>query len=91
MASNLSQDDELRGILSDVARGRFSTRRQINPQSNLFQTTAYAVQEGLIMGAKLDSSFSTSLAGMDLTSARLTSAGEAKLAALMQTTSTKDH
>ena len=90
MASNLSQDDELRGILSDVARGRFTTRRQINPQSNLFQTTAYAVQEGLIMGAKLDSSFSTSLAGMDLTGARLTSAGEAKLAALMKT-STKDN
>lgn len=43
------------------------------------------------MGAKLDTSFSTSLAGMDLTSARLTSAGKAKLAALMQTTSTKDH
>ena len=39
MATNLSRDDELQGILSDVARKRFTNSRQVNPVSNLFLTT----------------------------------------------------
>ena len=34
MATNLSRDDELRGILSDIARKRFTNSRQVNPISN---------------------------------------------------------
>lgn len=83
MATNLSRDDELRGILSDVARRQFKSSRQINPQSNLFLTVQYAVQEGYIKNADLDTSFSASLAELNLTQATLTSAGQKKLESLI--------
>lgn len=41
MATNLSREDELREILSDVARKRFTNSRQVNPVSNLFLTTSF--------------------------------------------------
>ena len=49
MATNLSREDELRGILSDVARKRFTNSRQVNPVSNLFLTTKYAVENQYIL------------------------------------------
>lgn len=84
MATNLSRDDELKGLLSDIARHRFRNSRQINPQSNLFVTTKYAVDHGLIEDAKLDTTFSERLAELNLTKARLTDAGQEKLASLLQ-------
>lgn len=81
MATNLSRDDELRGILSDITRHRFPSRRQLNPQSNLFLTAKYAVEEGYVT---LDESESQSLATLDLTEATLTAAGVDKLAELNQ-------
>lgn len=83
MATNLSRDDELRGILSDITRHRFSSRRQLNPQSNLL-TAKYAVEEGYVTHATLDESESQSLATLDLTEATLTAAGVDKLAELNQ-------
>ena len=56
MATNLSREDELRGILSDVARKRFTNSRQVNPVSNLFLTTKYAVENQYISGAVIDES-----------------------------------
>ncbi|KRM26674.1 hypothetical protein [Limosilactobacillus panis] len=83
MATNLSRTDELRGLLSDIARKQFKSSRQINPQSNLFLTAQYAVEKGYIEDAKLDTSFSASLAEINLTQATLTAAGERKLALLV--------
>lgn len=85
MATNLSRDDELRGLLSDIARHRFTSSRQINPRSNLFVTTKYAVDKGLITGAELDTSFSERLAELNLVKAELTADGQSKLASLLQT------
>ena len=48
MATNLSREDELRGILSDIARKRFTNSRQVNPVSNLFLTTKYAIEKQYI-------------------------------------------
>lgn len=84
MATNLSRDDELRGILSDITRHRFPSRHQLNPQSNLFLTAKYAVEEGYVTHATLDESESQSLATLDLTEATLTAAGVDKLAELNQ-------
>ncbi|HJA21190.1 hypothetical protein [Limosilactobacillus panis] len=83
MATNLSRDDELRGLLSDIARRQFKSSRQINPQSNLFLTAKYAVDKGYISKAQLDTSFSASLAELNLTQATLTPAGERKLKVLI--------
>ncbi|WP_076461375.1 hypothetical protein [Limosilactobacillus caccae] len=83
MATNLSHDDELRGLLSDIARRRFTTSRQINPHSNLFVTCQDAVDHQYITGAVLDTSFSSRLAELNLTNAKLTPAGQDKLASLI--------
>lgn len=79
MATNLSRDDELRGLLSDIARKRFINSRQINPNSNLFLTAKYAVEHGFIEGAILDEAFSRSLATMNLKDATLTNHGQHEL------------
>lgn len=83
MATNLSRDDELRGILSDVARKRFTNSRQVNPVSNLFLTTKYAVENQYISGAVFDESFSSALAEINLKNAVLTDHGRDKLAILI--------
>ena len=54
------------------------------PQSNLFLTAKYAVEEGYVTHATLDESESQSLATLDLTEATLTAAGVDKLAELNQ-------
>ena len=54
MATNLSREDELRGILSDIARKRFTNSRQVNPVSNLFLTTKYAIEKQYISGAVIN-------------------------------------
>ncbi len=82
MATNVSTNEELRGILSDVSRHRFPNRRQINPSSMLFQTICLAVDEGYLRGAKLENSQHQLLATFDLTAAELTAKGEAKLTSL---------
>ena len=82
MATNLSKDAELRGILSDITRHRFPSRRLLNPQSNLFLTAKYAVEQGYVTHANIDESESQSLATLDLTEATLTNAGIDKLAEL---------
>ena len=82
MATNLSKDAELRGILSDITRHRFPSRRQLNPQSNLFLTAKYTVEQGYVTHANIDESESQSLATLDLTEATLTNAGIDKLAEL---------
>lgn len=83
MPTNLSRNEELRGLLSDVARRRFTSSRQINPQSNLFLTAQFAVNQHYISGAMLDTTFSASLAELNLTKATLTPFGQEKLAALV--------
>lgn len=83
MATNLSRDDELRGILSDVARKRFTNSRQVNPVSNLFLTTKYAVENQYISGAVIDESFSSTLAEINLKNAVLTDHGRDKLVTLI--------
>ncbi|MBB1078893.1 hypothetical protein H5S09_09820 [Limosilactobacillus sp. STM2_1] len=85
MATNLSRDDELREILSDIARKRFVNSRQINPASNLFITVKHAVNQHYIDGAILDETFSSSLAEMDLKNATLTESGQQKLTELINT------
>lgn len=82
MATNLPLNDELKGILSDVSRKRFRNGRQINPQSNLFQTAKYAVEHGYVEHAQIDENFSTSLALVNLTKATLTKKGQRKLSLL---------
>ena len=83
MATNLSREDELRGILSDIARKRFTNSRQVNPVSNLFLTTKYAVEKQYISGAVIDESFSSTLAEINLKNAVLTDRGRNKLAQLL--------
>ena len=78
MATNLSREDELRGILSDIARKRFT-----NPVSNLFLTTKYAIEKQYISGAVIDASFSSTLAEINLKNAVLTDRGRNKLAQLL--------
>ncbi|AKP64372.1 hypothetical protein FC99_GL000601 [Levilactobacillus koreensis JCM 16448] len=82
MAHNVSQDEELLGILSDVSTHRFHQGRQVNPNSMLYKTVEFANQEGYLVGAKLDANYSHSLASIDLTKATLSEAGVAKLQAL---------
>lgn len=83
MATNLTRDEELRGLLSDIARRRFTSSRQINPQSNLFLTAQYADDQHYIEGAKFDSTFNANLSELNLTNAKLTPAGQKKLADLV--------
>lgn len=83
MATNLSHDDELRGLLSDVVRKRFTNSRQVNPVSNLFLTAKDAVEHQYISGAVLDETFSSTLAEMNLKNAVLTERGRNKLAELL--------
>lgn len=83
MATNLNREDELREILSDVARKRFNNSRQVNPVSNLFVTVKYAIEHHYIDGAVLDESFSSSLAEMDLKNTQLTTQGKEKLTKLI--------
>lgn len=83
MTTNLSRNDELRGVLSDIVRKRFINSRQVNPVSNLFLTTKYAVDHGYITGAILDETFSSTLAELNLKNATLTKQGHRKLAELI--------
>lgn len=83
MATNLKYEDELRSILADIARHRFTNSRQINPQSNLFLSLKRAIDEGLVKDAILDESYSSTLAEMNLKNAHLTDAGQQKLQQLM--------
>lgn len=78
MATNLSFSDALRVLLSDVARHRFTNRRQINPASQLFQTVTAAIEAGYLADAQAP------LATIDLTNASLTATGNAKLTELVQ-------
>lgn len=82
MAHNLSFDEELQGILSDIVRQRFSISRQINPQSMLFQTVKAAIDDGLIDDGHYDLGKNSQLATIDLTHARLSPKGEQKLTTL---------
>ncbi|EQM55537.1 hypothetical protein N692_00735 [Lactiplantibacillus plantarum EGD-AQ4] len=82
MAHNVSQDEELLGILRDVATHRFHQGRQVNPNSMLYQTVSVAVDRGYLNNATLDANYSHTLASIDLTKATLTEAGTAKLQAL---------
>lgn len=84
MAHNLSFDEELQGILSDIVRQRFSISRQINPQSMLFQTVKAAIDDGLIANGHYDLGNNSQLATIDLTHAHLSAKGEQKLANLTQ-------
>lgn len=79
MAHNVSQDEELLGILRDVATHRFHQGRQINPGSMLYQTAELATTSGYLENAVLDANYSNRLASLDLTQAKLTGLGEAKL------------
>ena len=54
MAHNVSRTEELIGILTDVSNHRFREARSINPESMLYQTTYYAVQEKLLADASVD-------------------------------------
>lgn len=81
MAKNLSFNLALRGLLSDVARHRFPNRRQINPESQLFQTVTAAIDAGYLAGASAQGN--GPLATIDLTTASLTPAGTAKLEELV--------
>lgn len=82
MAHNVSQDEELLGILRDVATHRFHQGRQVNPNSMLYQTVSVAVKRGYLNDAQLDDNYSHTLASIDLTKATLTDAGTDKLQAL---------
>ena len=82
MAHNVSQDEELLGILRDVATHRFHQGRQVNPNSMLYQTVSVAVERGYLNNA--------TLASIDLTKATLTEAGTAKLQALTNTNDNND-
>ena len=82
MAHNVSQDEELLGILRDVATHRFHQGRQVNPNSMLYQTVTVAVERGYLNNAMLDDNYSHTLASIDLTKATLTAAGTDKLQAL---------
>ena len=83
MATNLSFSDALRVLLSDVARHRFTNRRQINPASQLSQTVTAAIEAGYLADAKATDA-QAPLATIDLTNASLTAAGNAKLTELVQ-------
>lgn len=82
MAHNLSFNDELQGILSDIARHRFAVSRQINPQSMLFQTVKKAIDDKLISNGKYDYHENRQLATIDLTQATLSKDGQKKLTEL---------
>ncbi|MFC6170895.1 hypothetical protein [Loigolactobacillus jiayinensis] len=81
MAHNVSRTEELIGILTDVSRHRFRQARSINPESMLYQTTHYAVQEKLITDAFVEDGTNKPIASIDLHQASLTKAGEEFLAA----------
>ena len=79
MATNVSPKTALRSVLSDVQRHRFTTRRQVNPTSILYQTIQRAVKEALLADAIVDLNPQHQLATFDLTHASLTPAGKARL------------
>ncbi|MDF2312240.1 hypothetical protein [Lactiplantibacillus pentosus] len=90
MAHNVSQDEELLGILRDVATHRFHQGRQVNPNSMLYQTVSVAVERGYLNNATLDDNYSHTLASIDLTKATLSEAGTAKFQALTNTNDNND-
>ena len=65
MAHNVSQDEELLGILRDVATHRFHQGRQVNPNSMLYQTVSVAVERGYLNDAQLDDNYSHTLTTVD--------------------------
>lgn len=81
MAHNVSRTEELIGILTDVSNNRFREARSINPESMLYQTTYYAVQEKLLADASVEGPTNKPVASIDLRNASLTPAGEEFLAA----------
>ena len=81
MAHNVSRTEELIGILTDVSNHRFREARSINPESMLYQTTYYAVQENLLADASVEDPTNKPVASIDLRNASLTPAGEEFLAA----------
>ncbi|MFD1319141.1 hypothetical protein [Loigolactobacillus zhaoyuanensis] len=81
MAHNVSRTEELIGILTDVSHHRFREARSINPESMLYQTTHYAVQEKLLADAFVEDSTNKPVASIDLRNASLTAAGEEFLTA----------
>ncbi|WP_040538124.1 hypothetical protein [Lentilactobacillus parafarraginis] len=82
MAHNVSHDEELLGILRDVATHRFNQGRQINPNSMLYRTVRDANESGYLEKAVVDEPCNQQLTLVNLSSATLTKSGEAKLAAL---------
>lgn len=85
MAKNLSFEAELKGILQDVARHRFTNNRQINPNSMLYQTVKQAIDDGLIKNGSYHESDKRSLADIMLTNASLSKLGQEKLVELTNT------
>ncbi|ANZ62764.1 hypothetical protein AYR62_00720 [Secundilactobacillus paracollinoides] len=83
MAHNVSQDEELLGIFSDIENNRFHQGRQVNPGSMLYRTVKYADDAGYLKNAQIDDP-SHSLATIDLSAATLTESGNQKLQELRE-------
>ncbi len=87
MAHNVSHDEELLGILRDVATHHFSQGRQINPSSMLYRTIEIAIKAGYLENAVIEQSEQSQLVLVNLSQAHLSSDGKAKLAELSQSIS----
>ncbi|KRK40311.1 hypothetical protein [Loigolactobacillus bifermentans] len=79
MAHNVSQTEELIGILTDVQHHNFTGARSINPGSMLYQTIQYAAENDLIAQADIEDGTDKLVASVDLQHAQLTAQGTAFL------------
>lgn len=80
MAHNVSQTEELVGILTDVQQHNFTGARSINPSSMLYQTIQYATENNLMIQAEIEPGKDKLVASVNLQHAQLTPQGTAFLA-----------
>ncbi|APX72647.1 hypothetical protein M5C72_05905 [Companilactobacillus allii] len=79
MAENVSTEQAIYQLLNDVKRNYFTSNRQLNKQSKLYQTIEEVTDKGWFNDLSLEEITNYSLATATLKSATLTKSGEKKL------------
>ena len=79
MAENVSTEQAVYQLLNDVNRNYFTSNRQLNKQSRLYQTIESVHDKGWFQDLELEEIQNYSLATATLKPATLTAKGEKKL------------
>ncbi|KRL67492.1 hypothetical protein [Companilactobacillus versmoldensis] len=84
MANNVTMDESIYQLLKDVDRNYFTSNRQLNTKSMLYQTIEEVQDKGWFQDLNLETVGNYPLATATLKKATLTEAGVKRLAELKQ-------